>query len=117
MQHASAVQQRVPVTLILAKDLIRSIDILNGRDEIGVRDFIKGVKRTCNDCSEPGFLLQFIIAEKTTDHTKYVIRYAYIKNAEDLFGALERNLAPISSIELCRSHLENCCQINNSFQD
>ena len=104
-------------TLIPAKDLIRTIEVLNGRDDIGVRDFIKGVKRARNDCSEPDLLLRFVIAEKIIDHAKRAIRYANIKNYDDLYDALERNLAPVSSIELCRSRLENCRQNINTVQD
>ena len=117
MQYTSVGQQRLSATLIPAKDLIRTIEVLNGRDDIGVRDFIKGVKRARNDCSEPDLLLRFVIAEKIIDHAKRAIRYANIKNYDDLYDALERNLAPVSSIELCRSRLENCRQNINTVQD
>ena len=117
MQYTSVGQQRVPATLIPAKDLIRTIEVFNERDDTGVRDFIKGVKRARNDCSEPDLLLRFIIAEKIMDHAKQTIRYANIRNYDVLYDGLEKNLAFISSIELCSSRLENCRQNINTAQD
>ena len=112
-----AVPKQSSATLIPATDLIRTIEVLNGRDDIGVHDFIRNVKRARAHCSQPDLMLDYIIAEKITDQAKRSIRHTTIGSYGDLYEILRTKLAPINSIELCRSRLENCRQNNDSVQN
>ena len=96
--------------MIPAKDLIRTIEVLTGRDDCGVEDFIVSVKCAKGRCSQKDLLLDFIIAEKITDIAKRAIRFTSIKTHEELFDALRQNVGIISSVELSRSKLEGIKQ-------
>ena len=48
-------------------------------------------------------LLDFIITEKIVDQAKRAIRYPPINSYDDLYNTLRINLAPTSSVKLCRS--------------
>ena len=74
------------------------------------------MKRARVRCSQPDLLLDFIIAEKIKDQAKQSIRHTGIGSYEDLYETLKTNLAPVHSIELCRSRLENCRQNNDTVQ-
>ena len=112
-----AVPQQPRAAFIPAKDLIRTIEVLNMRDNIGMYDFIRNVKRARARCSQPGLLLDYIIVEKIADQAKNSIRHATIRSYDDLYDILRTNLALINSIELRRSRLENCCQNNDTVQN
>ena len=62
--------------LIPARDLIRTIELLNGRDDMGIHDSIKSIKRARVRCLQPELLLDFIIAAKIVNHAKRAIRYS-----------------------------------------
>ena len=95
---------------ILAKDIIRTIEVLKGRDDCGVEDFISSVKRAKGRCLQKDLLLDFIIAEKITDQAKRAIQFTSIRTYEELFEALHQNVGIISSVELSRSRLEGVKQ-------
>lgn len=48
-------------TLSPTKNIIRTVEILNGQDDIGVQDFVQNVKKAKQRCSKPELLLDFII--------------------------------------------------------
>ena len=94
-------------TSISVNDIIRTIEELKGRYDIGVEDFIKTVKRAQMRCSQPDLLLDFVIAEKIKDQAKRAIRFNPIHNYDQLYSALRQNMGIISSVELSRSKLES----------
>ena len=102
--------------LSLAKDIIRTVESLNGHDDVGVYDFIKSVKRAKLRCSQPSLLLEYILTEKITGSAKRSIRHTHIHNYEDLYKSLETNLGTTTSIELCRAKLESIRQNNDTIQ-
>lgn len=54
--------------------------------------------------------------EKILGNAKRAIRNCPTNNFEDLFTALKINLYSETSVELCRTKLENCRQSNDSVQ-
>ena len=104
--HATTANRNEASTLIPTKDLIRTIDVLNGRDDMGTHDFIKSIKRALVRSLQPKLLLDFIIAEKIVNQAKRAIRYSPINSYDDLYNTLKINLALTSSVELCRSRVE-----------
>ena len=105
-------QVRGPIATlaIAAKDLVRTVEVLNGQDDVGVQDFIRSVKRAKARYSQPDLLLDFIITEKIVGNAKRAIRYSTINSFDDLFEVLNHNLNTETSVELCRAKLENCRQ-------
>lgn len=99
-------------TQLPAKDIVRTIEVLKGKDDCGVEDFIRTVKRARKRCSQPDLLLDFIIAEKIIDSAKRSIRFITIEDYETLYLALRQNVGLASSIELSRSRLESTRQMN-----
>lgn len=99
-----------------AECIIRTVETLNGQDDIGVQDFICNVKRAVARCSQSNLLLDFIKTEKIVGNAKRAIRHCPINNFDDLFNVLRTNLHSGTSIELCRAKLENCRQSNDSVQ-
>ena len=95
-----------------AKDIIRTIEPLKGRDDNGVEDFIKSIKKARLRCNQQNLLLDFIIAEKIVENAKRAIRFTPINSYEDLYEALRHNLGTNSSVDLARSRLENIKQQN-----
>lgn len=93
-----------------AKELIRTIEILRGKDDVGTKDFIRGVQRARNRCSQPELLLDFILTEKIQDNAKRAIRYIRIRSYEELYDALNKNVAVTTSVETSRSRLDNIRQ-------
>ncbi|XP_033222760.1 uncharacterized protein LOC117176615 [Belonocnema kinseyi] len=110
-QHPQESTTSIPVTTsIPAKDIIRTVEELRGRDDVDLEDFIKSVKRAKSRCSQPDLLLDFIIAEKIKDQAKRGIRFSSIDDYDQLFSALRQNVGIISSVELSRSKLESVKQ-------
>lgn len=62
-------QQRVDL-LVSAKEIIRTVEPINGQDGVGTQDLIKTVKRARLRCSKPDMLLDFLFAEKIVDRAK-----------------------------------------------
>lgn len=108
--------QRVNSETFPASEIIRTIEILNGQDDVGVQDFILNVKRAISKCSQPGLLLDFVKTEKILGNAKRAIRHCPVNTFEELFEALKINLNSETSVELCRTKLENCRQNNDSVQ-
>ena len=52
--------------LISAKEILGTIEILNGQNDIGIEDFIKSVKKAEAQCLQPRLLLDFTISQKIT---------------------------------------------------
>ena len=72
--HTTTANRNEAAALIPAKDRNRTIEVLNGRDDMGTHDFIKSIKRIRVRYSQPGLLLDFIITEKIVDQTKRAIK-------------------------------------------
>ena len=66
--------------LLSAKDIVRTIEILPGKDDSGTEDFIKSIKRATLRCSQLDLLLDFKIAEKIQDQAKRSIRFIPINH-------------------------------------
>jgi hypothetical protein len=71
----------------------RCIAIHNGKDDIGVEDFMKEVRPMRNHCIENDLLLKAIEIEKVVGKAAQGIRSIPIKCYEDLYEALRRNAA------------------------
>ena len=99
-----------------ASEIIRTVETLNGRNDVGVQDFIKSVKRARSLCSQPDLLLFYILTEKIVDNAKRSIRHISINNYEDLYQALQTNLNSGTSVELCRAKLNSCVQGSDGVQ-
>lgn len=93
-----------------AKEILGTIDVLNGQNDIGVEDFIKQVKNAKAQCTQPSLLLSLIKAQKIIAHAKNVIRFIQIDTYEELFDALRQNLKQTTSILALKSKLESCKQ-------
>lgn len=91
---------------VSARDIIGTIDTLNGKDDCGVEDFIKLVKKARKRCSQEDILLDLIISQKITELAKRAIRFISIVEYEDLYTALRHNVGMISSVESSRCKLE-----------
>ena len=86
-------RHRNPTTnVLIAKDVIRAIKPINGRDDMGVENFIKSVKKWRKRCSQPELLLDYIIAEKITQQAEKAIRYIQFDDYETLYESLRANL-------------------------
>lgn len=93
-----------------AKDIVRTIRALNGKDDIGVEDFIKAVKRARAQCNEEDLLLGLIIAEKIADQAERSIRHLAINSYEELYENLRLHVSPPVTISNARSKLHNIKQ-------
>ena len=111
-----AVSSRENEPLSHATELIRTVEVLNGQDDVGVHDFINTVKRAKIWCSQPGLLLDYIITEKIVGNAKKAIRHCLISSYDDLYKALNTNLATTTTLETCRSKLESIRQNQDSVQ-
>lgn len=91
MPSSSQTQPQGPtgIVSVAAKDLVRTVEILNGQDDVGVQDFIRSVKRAKARCSQPELLLDFIVTERIVGNAKRAIRYAIINNYDDLYDVLK----------------------------
>ena len=103
-------------SLSSAKEIIRTVESLNGSDDVGVHDFIKSVKRAKTRCRNPDLLLDYILTEKITGNAKRSIRHIPIDSYDDLYKALNTNLSITTSVELCRTKLDNVRQGSDSVQ-
>ena len=99
-----------------ATELIRTVEVLNGQDDVGVHDFINTVKRAKIRCSQPGLLLDYILTEKIVGNAKRAIRHCPISSYDDLYNALKTNLGTTTTLETCRSKLESIRQNQDSVQ-
>lgn len=93
-----------------AKEILGTIDVLNGQNDIGVEDFIKQVKNAKIQCTQPLLLLSLIKAQKIVAHAKNAIRFIQIDSYEELFDALRQNLKQTTSMLALKSRLESCKQ-------
>ncbi|CAL7933002.1 unnamed protein product [Xylocopa violacea] len=62
------------LTGMRAKDTIRTIETLRGRDDVEVEDFIYLVRKAKTRCCEPDLSLDLILVEKITERAKRSIR-------------------------------------------
>ena len=96
--------------LISAKEILGTIESLNGQNDIGIEDLIKSVEKAKVQCLQPGLLLDFIIAQKITLSKKNTIRFININSYDDLYDALRQNLKQKNSILALKSKVESCKQ-------
>ena len=108
--YFSPTAPRLEEETLKAKDILDTITILKGQDDIGGEDFIKNIKRAKIRCSQPHILLDFILAQKVKGLAEKAIRFIPIDSYEDLFNALRQNLKQTGSILTFRSKLESCKQ-------
>lgn len=106
----------IPIYLLSGKDIIRTIETLNGKDDVGVQDFIRRVKKAKLHCSQPELLLHFILTEQIIENAKRAICYVPINTFDDLYTALLQNMKLGVSVELCRAKLDNCRQGSDTVQ-
>lgn len=97
---------------VRARDIIGTIDVLNGKDDCGVEDFIKLVKKAQRRCNQQELLLDLIISQKIVDQAKRAIRFIPIDDYHELYTALRQNVGTTSSVESRRCKLENIKQMN-----
>lgn len=113
--HDSRVTPSAPPVLprssILAKDVVRTIRSLRGRNDTGVEDFISSVKAARTQCGEDEFLLRLIIA-KITERAERNIRHLSIVSYEELYDALRKHVAPATTVANARSKLKEIKQGN-----
>ena len=95
------------------KDIIVTIEVLNGKDDCGVEYFIKIVKKAHKRCCQKDLLLDLILSQKVIDQAKRAIRFIPIEDYEDLYHALRQNVVISSSVELSRSKLDGVKQSNS----
>ncbi|CAL7937383.1 unnamed protein product [Xylocopa violacea] len=98
------------LTGMRAKDAIRTIETLRGRDDVGVEDFIHSVRKAKTRCCEPDLLLDLILVEKITEHAKRSIRYLKIESYETLYDYLRQYVSPPTTLSNCRDKLKNTKQ-------
>ena len=106
--YFSPVAPRLEEETLKAIDILDTIKILKGQDDIGVEDFIKNIKRAKIRCSQPYILLDIILVQKVKGLAEKAIRFISIDSYEDLFNALRQNLKQTGSILTLRSKLESC---------
>ena len=95
-----------------AKEAIRLVETLRGRDDVGVEDFIKNVRYARANCLQKALLLRLILVERITDNAKRSIRYIDIDSYEELYAALRQNVSIPSTVSNCRSRLQQIKQGN-----
>ena len=100
----------------LLEIIIRTVESLNGHDDVGVYDLIKSVKQQKLRCSQPSLLLDYVLIEKIYGSAIRSIRYTHINNCEDLYKSVGTNLGTTTSIELCHAKLETVRQENDTIQ-
>ena len=100
-------------TSISANNIIRTIEELKGRDNMGGEDFIKTVERARMRCLQPDLLLDLIISKQIRDQAERAIRFNPIDNHDHLYSSLRQNIGIISSAELSRSKTITCISENN----
>ncbi|CAK9813123.1 hypothetical protein ANTPLA_LOCUS7682 [Anthophora plagiata] len=93
-----------------AVDVVRTIEPLKGKDDLGVEDFIKAVKYARGICAEPELLIRLIIAEKIIEQAKRSIRYISIGTYEELYEALRQNISIPTTVGNCRAKLHDIRQ-------
>lgn len=96
-----------------AKEIIRTVDIFRGKDDIGLEDFIQNVKEARAMCTQPQLLLKFILTEKLMDNAKRAIRFTRIEKYSELFTELRRNLGNLQSSSVLRTKLNDCTQMTS----
>lgn len=98
------------VQLMRAKDTMKFIETLRGRDDVRVEHFIKSVRFARNNCSEKATLLKLLLIEKITENTKQSIRYTTIETYEVLYETLRRNVSIPKTVSNCRAKLQQIRQ-------
>ena len=111
-----AVSLRENEPLSHVTELIRTVEVLNGQDDVGVHDFINTLKRAKIRSSQSGLLLDYILTEKIVGNAKRAIRHCPIGSYDDLCNALKTNLATTTTLETCRRKLESIRQNQDSVQ-
>ena len=71
-----------------ATDILNTITVLNGRDDIGLENFIRGIKRAKLRCSLRNIILDFIIAQSIKASAEKAVRFIPIDFYDDLLNAL-----------------------------
>ena len=97
--------REIETDFLSAREVIDTIETLNGRDDCGVEDFIKMIGKAYKRCTQKELLLDLILSQKITDQAKRAIRFIPIENYKDLYLALRQNVGIISSVELSRTRL------------
>lgn len=104
-ERISTTSENIP-----ARDAVKLIKKFNGQDDMGVEPFITLVKRIKSQCSNPGVLLDWIIAEKIEGEAEKSIRFLSIQDYDDLFKALRTNFGTTGSLETHRTKLSQVIQ-------
>lgn len=108
-------RSQISPPLETASKIIRSVETLKGKDDVGVEDFIQSVKKAKNRCSQPDLLLDFIKIEKIQDIAKRAIQFSDIDTYEKLFDELRKNLSHMISVTVSRQKLNELRQRNESI--
>ncbi|XP_033316637.1 uncharacterized protein LOC117214557 [Bombus bifarius] len=95
-----------------AEKVIRTVETLRGRDDVGVEDFILSIRKARARCkaSDKDILLDLILVEKITDNAKRNIRYLKINSFEDLYSCLRQYVLVPTTSSYCRNKLKNLKQ-------
>ena len=92
-------------TMIKAKDAIRMVETLRGRDDVGVEDFIKSAEYARSVCSEEQLLLKLIVVEKVIENAKRSIRYINIESYGELNVHLRNYVSISTTVVACTNRL------------
>lgn len=93
-----------------ASKVLRVVETLHGKDDIGVEEFIKTCKFARSKCTELDMLLRMIITEKITDQAKRSIRFCWIHTFEELYVALRNQIFVPTAVSGSRNRLHNIKQ-------
>ena len=106
------IENRIPIfieqpgqELIRAKETIRIVETLRGRDDVDVVDFIKSVEFAKQCCNEEQLLLKLILVEKIIGKAKRNIKYIDIKTYGELYVHLRNNVSIPTTVIACRNRL------------
>lgn len=100
------------------ENLLRIIEPLQGRDDLGVEDFIHQVEFARARCEDQEMLLFMVLSEKILGNAKRNIRYIPIKTFKELYSALRQTINSGMSITSNRDRLRNTRQqINENITE
>lgn len=111
------VNSELSINTLKPSEALRTVETLNGRNDIGVEEFIKSVRFARSRTNDQETLLRMILTERITDFAKQSFRFCQIHGYEELYEALRTQVSLPSTVSGSRNKMQTIRQgISESVQ-